>query len=105
MRSRRPVPPLETHLRSSGAGRGRKAGPSTGSTSAHAFPEFLPDGRHFVYTVIAGKTEEIGIYVGALDGASLRLSPDASNALYAGLGGQGRSGALLFRRGDTDGER
>ena len=72
------------------------------------FPEFLPDGRHFLYTLFLGKAEENGIYVGSLDGPQpvRRLLPDASNASYApafapGTGSAGRSGYLLFHRGET----
>jgi Tol biopolymer transport system component/predicted Ser/Thr protein kinase len=72
------------------------------STGSHRYPEFLPDGRHFVYTVVFGGTEEIGIYVGSLDGKPpVRLLPDGSNVVYAPPGATGRSGALLFRRGDA----
>jgi serine/threonine protein kinase len=72
------------------------------SASTHAFPDFLPDGRHFIYTVFGAKADESGIYVGSLDGKpSLRLLSDPSNAIYAGPQSPGRSGHLLFRRGDT----
>jgi eukaryotic-like serine/threonine-protein kinase len=77
---------------------------TTKSTSAvsHRFPEFLPDGRHFVYTVVFGGTEESGIYAGSLDGKPpVRLLPDVSNAIYTPPGTAGRSGHLLFRRGDA----
>ena len=81
------------------------------STESKRYPEFLPDGRHFLYAVIGGKTEQTGIYAGSLDGKpSVRLLPDRSNAIYAaaffsGRGAPGRrpdqSGYLLFRRGET----
>jgi serine/threonine protein kinase len=72
------------------------------SAVSHRFPEFLPDGRHFVYTVVFGGTEESGIYAGSLDGKPpVRLLPDGSNAIYAPPGAAGRSGHLLFRRGDA----
>ena len=48
---------------------------------AHKYPEFLPDGRHFLYLVTSVKTETAGIYVGSLDGAPpMRLLPDQSSA-------------------------
>jgi eukaryotic-like serine/threonine-protein kinase len=81
------------------------------STDSTRYPEFLPDGRHFLYTILGGKTEQSGIYAGSLDGKpSVRLLPDVSNAIYAaafssGRGASGRtlgqSGYLLFRRGET----
>ena len=72
------------------------------SAVSHRYPEFLPDGRHLVYTVLYSGTEESGIYVGSLDGKPpVRLLPDVSNAVYAPPGTAGRSGHLLFRRGDT----
>ncbi len=73
-------------------------------------PDFLPDGRHFLYTIIGDKAEANGVYVGLLDGrqhqAGQRLLPDASNVSYApafapGTGAAGRSGYLLFERGGT----
>ncbi len=33
----------------------------------HAWPYFLPDGKHFLYTIIASNSENSGIYVGSLD--------------------------------------
>ncbi len=50
-------------------------------------PEFLPDGRHFLYVNRGG-----GILVGSLDGgAPKQILPDLSKAVYA-------DGNLLFRR-------
>jgi hypothetical protein len=81
------------------------------SGEGHRYPEFLPDGRHFLYTVIGGTSEQVGIYAGSLDEKrSVRLLPDTSTAIYAaafsserGAPGRtpGQSGYLLFRRGDT----
>ncbi len=79
-----------------------------GDAALPAFPEFLPDGRHFLYTLFLGKAEENGIYVGSLDGPQpvRRLLSDASNASYApafvpGPGSAGRSGYVMFHRGET----
>jgi len=63
------------------------------------YPEFLPDGRHFLYS---GFTTRNAIYAGALDGTSGLLLPDSFEANYvpsAGTPGQG--GYLLFRRGEA----
>jgi eukaryotic-like serine/threonine-protein kinase len=68
-------------------------------------PEFLPDGRHFLYWEL--KREHTGIYVGSLDGMPpLRLFPQSnssdSNAIYVpAAGATGQDGYLLFRRGET----
>jgi len=65
-------------------------------------PEFLPDGRHFLYSD-SGIHGERGIYVGSLDGTpAIRLLPDLSNASYArAAGAPGQDGYLLFRRGEA----
>jgi hypothetical protein len=65
----------------------------------HAFPFFLPDGRHFLYLAIGSKTSgpntPNGIYVAALDSNDRKLIvPGGSNAIYA-------SGYLFFLREQT----
>jgi serine/threonine protein kinase/Tol biopolymer transport system component len=79
-----------------------------GDAGFNVTPEFLPDGRHFLYTITSGKAEAAGIYVGSLDGqqAGQRLLSDASNASYApalapGAASAGRRGYLVFHRGGT----
>ena len=59
----------------------------------HDSPEFLPDGRHFLYHGRAASRENAGIYVGSLDDAKLktRVMVSEVNGLYA-------SGFLLFER-------
>ena len=69
-------------------------------------PNLLPDGRHFLYTVVEGKAAEAGIYVGSLDGQQgVRLLADLTNASYAeasgGAGSIGRRGYLVFNRAGT----
>ena len=51
----------------------------------HTFPVFLPDGRHFLYTVQSARPEYGGIFVGSLNapGERVRLLEDVSNAEYA----------------------
>ena len=65
-------------------------------------PEFLPDGRHFLYAAVSNPAEK-GIYVGSLDGsASVRLLPETSNASYVPAAGTpGQDGYLIFRRGQA----
>ena len=58
------------------------------------FPQFLPDGRHFLYYVI-GSPEARGVYVGEIDRPETQRVVDAdSPAAYT-------SGQLLFVRGGT----
>ena len=64
----------------------------------HRWPQFLPDGRHFLYTVLGAIAEQRGIYVGSLDGKTkkLVLRPRFdTNAFYA------TPGYLLFVDGDS----
>ena len=63
--------------------------------NSHRWPHFLPDGRHFLYSVLGG-SETRGIYVGSLGSKEQRRLLDVPNsdALYA-------SGYLLFRREAT----
>ena len=63
-------------------------------------PEFLPDGRHFLYSGSA-KQGERGVFAGSLDGTpAVRLLPDLTNASYVqAAGAPGQDGYLLFRRG------
>jgi Tol biopolymer transport system component/predicted Ser/Thr protein kinase len=35
--------------------------------TAHFFPSFLPDGRHFVYLAVSGNVDNVGVYSGTLD--------------------------------------
>jgi serine/threonine protein kinase/Tol biopolymer transport system component len=63
-------------------------------------PSFLPDGRHFLYSVLSSNDGVRGIYLGSLDGGvQQRLLGDASNAIYAAFGTEGVGpGYLLFGR-------
>jgi len=50
----------------------------------HGWPEFLPDGRRFLFVIRSARPERSGIYVGSLDGdAPWRLLPGYSRAAYA----------------------
>ena len=66
---------------------------------AHRWPAFLPDGRHFLFYVVAttnpGSSEHSGIYIGSLDEPGIRqvLRVDSRMA-YA-------QGHLLYKRGST----
>jgi eukaryotic-like serine/threonine-protein kinase len=66
---------------------------------AHAFPSFLPDGRHFIYI---RARQEIGIYVGSLDAkpdqqSSKRMLATTVMASYVASHDQA-PGRLLFMR-------
>ena len=61
--------------------------------NAHLFPQFLPDGRHFLYLARSAQKQNTGIYVGSLDSKDTRrLVSTESNAVYA------PPGYLLFVR-------
>jgi Tol biopolymer transport system component len=63
--------------------------------TGHAFPRFLPDGKHFLYYV-NGDVQISGTYLGSLDGSvKKRLMPSDSTAVYS------EPGRLLFLRGKT----
>ena len=72
----------------------------------HLSPQFLPDGRRFLFTA-AGAPDATGIYLGTLDGsAPIRLTPTYSAAMYLpeGPGGAGPfrgSGWMLCVRAGT----
>jgi len=66
----------------------------------HLWPQFLRDGRHFIYLVQSTRPENTGIYAGSLDSKERRLIlRTSSNAAYAGL--DPGTGYLLYMRGAT----
>jgi serine/threonine protein kinase/Tol biopolymer transport system component len=63
---------------------------------AHRNPQFLPDGRHFLYTILGSGPEVTGVYLGSLDGKTKTLLiPVRASAVYA------PPGFLLFVDGST----
>ena len=63
---------------------------------SHRFPQFLPDGRHFLFSVRSSFTDQAGVYAGSLDGKTKKLLIRGNTtALYA------PSGYVLFLDGDT----
>jgi serine/threonine protein kinase/Tol biopolymer transport system component len=63
---------------------------------SHRFPQFLPDGRHFLFQVRSSLADQTGVYAGSLDGKTKKLLIHGnSTALYAS------SGHVLFLDGDT----
>ncbi|MDA2930745.1 protein kinase [Acidobacteria bacterium AH-259-O06] len=68
---------------------------SRGET-AHRWPGFLPDGRHFFYLALSSQPENRGIYLASLDSKETkRLLSATLNAAYA------EPGYLLFMREST----
>ena len=62
----------------------------------HRFPQFLPDGRHFLFSIRSSLAVQTGVYAGSLDGKTKKLLLHGSTAaLYA------PSGHVLFLDGDT----
>jgi Tol biopolymer transport system component len=63
---------------------------------SHRFPQFLPDGRHFLFSARSSLTDQTGVYAGSLDGKTKKLLIRGNSiALYA------PSGHVLFLDGDT----
>ena len=70
---------------------------SSGPSDSQRYPEFLPDGRHYLY--LEDRNQATGVYAGSLDGTSpTRLLSDASNAVYVPPTPPATDGYLLFRR-------
>lgn len=58
----------------------------------HTWPEFLPDGRRFLFLIRSAQPDHQGVYLGSIDGAApVRIMPAHSRVAYA-------SGQLLFVR-------
>jgi Tol biopolymer transport system component len=72
----------------------------------HAFPSFLPDGRHFVYLRTSTNRENSGIFAGTLNAkpeqqSPLRIAAAQREAVYVPSIESGRNGYLLFMREAT----
>ena len=70
---------------------------------AHAWPQFLPDGKHFLYLRISSDANKTGIYVGSIEAqpnqqGMQRLLATDRQAFYAPAPGGG-AGHLIFMRG------
>jgi eukaryotic-like serine/threonine-protein kinase len=64
--------------------------------NTHRWPQFLPDGKHYLFFVRAGEPSATGLYVGKVgSGERQKVLSISTNALYA------PPGYLLFGRGDT----
>jgi hypothetical protein len=72
---------------------GEPLGVTSSQLRSQQTPTFLPDGRHFLFTVLNADAAIRGVYLGRLDGSETRRLIDAENAaLYT------PSGHLLFVR-------
>jgi eukaryotic-like serine/threonine-protein kinase len=72
----------------------------------HRFPQFLPDGRHFLFYCL-GSSEQEGIYLGTLDGGEpkrLTASNTAARYLHPNRVAYVREGALVARLLNLDRE-
>jgi len=71
----------------------------------HLYPTFLPDGRHFLYSIQSGQKETHGVYLGSLDGnLKRRLLDEVTVIKYmAAVPDDTTNGAgwLVFGRGDA----
>ena len=61
--------------------------------ASHRWPYFLPDGNHFLYSVLGGP-QSVGIYVSSLDGKESRRLLDVRDSVVT----YAEPGYLLFRR-------
>jgi Tol biopolymer transport system component len=67
---------------------------------AHLWPQFLPDGKHFVFFVLSGSQTATGVYTGSLDSPGYTmLFQSETNAVYSAPAAAGKSGYLLYIRG------
>ncbi len=66
--------------------------------NSHRYPQFLPDGRRFLFTARCGQREFNALFLGSLDtGRVKRLMPVDSNVQYVPARGN-RPGVLLYYR-------
>jgi len=68
----------------------------------YRFPEFLPDGRHFLYTIAGRSPRQNAVHWGSLDGSQDQaVLEDAPGSVFAPLAPSSDDGYLLFLREDT----
>jgi Tol biopolymer transport system component len=75
--------------------------PAEATNDAQRYPQFLPDGKSFLFLHLAPSPDREGIYVGSLDGGpSERVLAGPDQAIFA-RGSRGASGFLVHRREHT----
>jgi len=70
--------------------------------NSHRWPEFLPDGRHFIFFIRTGDSANEGLYLGSMDRPQekIRLIAGNTGGAYA-PGHDNQSGYLLWSRAGT----
>jgi len=69
--------------------------------AGHGFPQFLPDGRHFIYLAMSARAEQSAVKLASLDSPASRILVRADvSALYA-RNLPGLRSALAFVSGDS----
>ena len=68
------------------------------SEHAQLWPQFLPDGKHFIFFLLTGMEDTTGVYAGSLESQETRrVLVSQTNAVYSpGAGESSSSGYLLF---------
>ena len=70
---------------------------------SHLWPQFLPDGKHFLFFVATDGSETSGVFAGSLDSSNYaQLFSSETNAVYSSAGSNGyllyiRNGSLIGR--------
>ena len=81
---------------SASGGEAKSLGDLAEGETGRFWPQFLPDGRHYFYLSLALRTEDQGIFVGALDSnLRKRVVSTAHNAAYS------PTGHLVFLKGES----
>lgn len=73
--------------------------------TGHRWPQFLPDGRHFLYERVSSDSDKAGVYIGSIDvgpkeQSMQRLLATDRQAYYAPSPGRG-TGHVIFMRQTT----
>jgi Tol biopolymer transport system component len=74
----------------------------------HSWPQFLPDGRHFLYLRVSSDPGQMGVYIGSIDArpeeqSRKRLVATNRQAYYAASPDGGGGASRLHARDDADG--
>ena len=74
---------------------------TAGKETGHRFPQFLPDGDHFLYAALPVRAGKFNVFIGSLGGGARELLAPMENVpVFAPSTGSGRAepGYLLFLR-------
>jgi Tol biopolymer transport system component len=84
------------HRLAATGGEPKPLGPLAEGEAAQRWPQFLPDGKHYLYLSASSRPDLQGIYVASLDSRERkRIVASDANAAYV------PSGQLLYMRGDV----